>query len=477
MTDENTPAAEGGSGNGSAARPRTRTREADVVVVGAGLAGLSAARDVLRAGYEPLVLEARDRVGGRLEAAAIGGGLTTEMGGQWSAPRNSRLRVAAQLVGAEFFRSHDTGASLLEVAGKIRRQRGKVPPLGPGTLVDLVQAQTRLDRQARRVPAADAASAPDAARLDASTLGAWLDRAVRTRTGRAMLDVAVTTIWGAAPHQVNLLQALAYISGAGGFEALTTSEVQDRVVGGSTVIAEGLAAGLGDRVLTGVPVTSVVDTGSGVEVRAGRLKVKARRVIVAVPPVLAAELEFEPGLPKERLTALQALPMAAVTKVTAVYDRPFWRDRGLSGQAFTVRGPVTATFDNSPPTGGPGVLLGFVPGDRARDFAKLDAADRRRAALATFTRLFGPEAGDPGLFLEKDWAADPWARGCYFGLAAPGTLTGVLRVLARPIGRVHWAGTETATDNYGGMDGAVASGERAAAEVLTALTEPARTRV
>jgi monoamine oxidase len=430
-----------------------------------------AARSVLHAGLEPIVLEARGRVGGRVVNEPIGDGKIVEMGGQWAAPRNHLLRSVAADFGATFFPTYDRGANLLEISGEIRRQRGKLPPLRAVALLDVAVARLRLDRQAREVAAIAPWAAPRARELDNQTLGTWLGRAVRSREGRALLDIAMTTIWAAAPHQVNLLQALAYIRGAGNFAALATSEVALRVVGGSARLAYGLAAELGERVVCASPVTTVVDRGAAVEVEVegGGTRVRARRAIIAVPPALAAGIRFDPELPPVREQALRSLPMGAVTKVAAVYDRPFWRDRGLSGQAFTAQGPVTATFDNSPPDGSPGVLLGFVPGDRARTLAKRGEAERRDAVLATFTRLFGPQASRPRAYLEKDWLADPWTLGCYFGLATPGAMTGVLRTLREPIGRIHWAGAETALENYGGMDGALSSGERAAAEVLAAL--------
>jgi len=451
----------------------TPDREADVIVVGAGLAGLAAAGAVLRAGLEPIVLEARDRIGGRVVNEPIADGKIVEMGGQWVAPRSSGLRRFAAQAGLEFFPTYETGRKLMEVSGKIHRWKGKLPPLQIPALLDVGLARLRLDRLAHTVPAQAPWNAPRAEELDAQTLGSWFDHTVRSRKGRALLDVAATTIWGAAPHGINLLQALAYTSGAGNFEALTARELQDRIVGGSARLADVLAAELGHRIVLRHPVERIEDRTGRVEVVASGVAFRAQRAIVAVPPQLAAGIEFDPGLPERRALALRCLPMARVTKVAAVYDRPFWRERGLCGQAITLTGPVTAVFDNSPPDGDPGVLIGFVPAERAKTLAGRPGAERRLAVLETFSRLFGTEAAEPRAFFEKDWAADPWTRGCYFGLATASSLTGVLRTLAEPVGAVHWAGAETATENYGGMDGALASGERAAAEVLAELSHSA----
>lgn len=449
-------------------------KEADVVVVGAGLAGLAAAHAVLRAGLEPLVLEARDRPGGRVVNESIGDGEVVELGGQWVAPRDEWVRRIAGEHDIGLFPTHDRGTHLLEVGEEVRRYRGKIPKIRPAALVDMGIARWKLDRQARTVPPGTPWTAARAVEWDGQTLGSWLDRTMHTREGRLVMETAMTGIWGGQPQEVNLLQALAFVHAAGDFEALTTThggELQDRVVGGSARIVEVLAEELGDRVVYDAPVVGISDNGSGVEVEARGLRVRARRVIVAVPPALADRLRFEPSLPAKRDQALQRLPMAAATKIAAVYDRPFWRDRGQSGRCLSTRGPVMVTFDNSPPGGSPGVLVAFVTGDRARALAARPEAERREAVLACLARLYGEKAASPRQYLEKDWAGDPWSRGCYFGLAAPGSLTGPLRTLAEPIGLIHWAGAETAWENYGGMDGAVLSGERAAAEVLAAVRQ------
>jgi len=446
-------------------------READVVVVGAGLAGLMAARVVAAAGLKPVVLEARDRVGGRTVNEHIGGTVVVEMGGQYVAHRDTRLRALLAELGIDTFPVYDRGAHLLELERGVRSYRGKLPRVRPLTLLDLGRARWRIDRSAKQVPTTAPWQAPRAREWDNTSFGSWMDANVRTREGRSLLHAAFTTIWADDPHGVNLLGALSRVHEAGGFENLTGTRggvLQDRVVGGATRVAEAMAAEL--DVVCGCPVDAIVDHGSSVEVEAGSTRVTARRAIVAVPPVLARRIRFEPGLADVGRKALDCLAPGSVIKVAVAYERPFWRDRGLSGRALTIDGPVTTTFDNSPPDGGPGVLIGFVPGPRARELAKRPAAERRDAVLATFTRLFGPEAARPERYLEKDWTGDPWSRGCYYGLPAPGAVTELFPTFGEPTGSIHWAGTETTFRSLGGMNGAVASGERAGGEVLAALS-------
>ena len=445
-------------------------READAVVVGAGLAGLMAARVLAREGIEAVVLEARDRVGGRIVNEPVGDGAVAELGGQWIAHRDYRMRALVKELGIGTFPSYDRGKHLMDL-DKTRSYRGNVPRARVSTLLDLGQARLRLDLKARKVPAAAPWEAPDAAQLDAMTTAAWFDRTVRTSYARQLLDTAITSVWGEDPHGVNLLSTLSYINSAGNFDGLTAAKgglLQDRVVGGSARVAETIAAELGDRIVYGSPVTAITDNGSGVEVESEDVRVTARRVIVTVPPALALGIRFEPGLPGAHRRALESLPLGTVIKLAAVYERPFWRDRKMSGRAVTINGPVTGTFDGSPKDGGPGVLVAFVPGTRARRFRKLPEAERREAALNTFKRLFGEEAGRPERFIERDWTAETWSGGCYFGLPANGTMTELLPTFGQPTGLIHWAGAETYFKTYGSMDAALVSGERAAHEVLEA---------
>jgi monoamine oxidase len=447
--------------------------DADVVVVGAGLAGLVAARDLIAAGSSVILLEARDRVGGRLLNEDIGDGKIVEVGGQWIGPTQHRIAALARDMGVGTFPTYAKGENVLELDGKLRRYRGTIPRIAPHVIADVARAQRKLDRLARKVPLDAPWQAPDAGRLDSQTLESWLRRNVFTRAGRTVLDIAVEAVWAAEPADLSLLHALFYIHSAGGFDALVDTEggaQEDRFEGGSEVVAVRLAERLGDEVVRlGAPVRAIDHSANAVAVHADGVTLRCRRAIVAIPPTLAGRIAYDPPLPAMRDQLTQRMPQGTVIKTMAIYERPFWRDDGLSGLATSETGPARFVIDNSPPDGSPGVLLAFLEGDRARRLGQVSPDDRRREVVAGLTRLFGPRAANPERFVERNWADEPWSRGCYGGYMPPGAWTGYGPALRAPVGPLHWAGTETAAVWCGYMDGAVASGERAAREVLRAL--------
>jgi monoamine oxidase len=446
--------------------------ETDVVVVGAGLAGLVAARQLERAGASVVVLEARDRVGGRLLSEPIGDGEQVEVGGQWVGPTQDRVLALARELGLETFPTHAEGANVLELSGRLRRYSGTIPRVSPLVLADIALARLRVDRLARRVDTEAPWQTPRAEELDAQTFATWLRRGMRTRTARRLMTIAGRTVWGAEPGEMSLLHVLFYVRSGHGFDTLMDVEggaQQDRIVGGSQLLATAIAERLAGAVELGTPVGRIAERDGAVDAEAGALTARAKRAIVAIPPSLRAGIEFEPGLgPAQRQLSERIVP-GWLTKCTAIYSEPFWRADGLSGEGLSDRGPATLTFDNSPPEGSPGVLIGFVGGADARRFATLGESQRRREVLEGFARLFGPRALEAERFIELDWARERWSGGGPTSNMPPGGWTGVGPALREPSGRVHWAGTETAGEWSGYMDGAVRSGERAAAEVAALL--------
>jgi monoamine oxidase len=449
------------------------TREADVVVVGAGLAGLAAARALTARGASVVVLEARDRVGGRLLNHELGEGKVVEVGGQWIGPTQDRLAALARDLGVETFPTHADGYNLLEYAGSVRRYRGTIPRLNPAVLVDVEQAQRRLNRLARKVPLDAPWETPNAAKLDGQTAATWMHRNLATKSGRMLLELGIEAVWAAQPEDMSLLHVLFYIHSAGSLELLFDTEggaQQDRFVGGSQLIPIGMAEELGEeRLVLGAPVRRVERAADSVTVHADGAIARGRRAIVAIAPTLAGRIAYDPPLAGYRDQLTQRMPLGTVAKCMAVYAEPFWRSEGLSGQGTSDRGPVRLTFDNSPPDGSPGVLLGFLEGRHARELGRLRADERRTAVVDCFARMFGPRAASPDDYIERLWAEEEWTRGCYGCHMPTGAWTSYGPALHAPIGPLHWAGAEYAQVWNGYMEGAARSGEAAAAQVLELL--------
>jgi monoamine oxidase len=466
-----------GAAPASAAR---RRRRVDVVVVGAGLAGLTAAADLAERGRSVVVVDARRRVGGRTLNAPLGGGRVVEVGGQWVGPTQDRLLARARRLGVRTFKTFNEGRTLLWWDG-VRTPFPATDPLAPfpgATFAETVALIGRLDADAATLPVDRPWRAPRAREWDAMTSETWKLENIADPGTRKVFDLAVQATWAAEPADLSHLFLLWYVAQAGNARTggslarLTTvagGAQESRFVGGAQRVSIELARRLGRRVVLGAAVRRIEHDRGGVVVHAGGRALRARRAVVAVAPTLAGRIAYDPPLPAARDQLTQRFPQASAIKCLAVYDEPFWRAEGLSGQVQSDTGPVKITFDNSPPGGRPGVLLAFVEGHEARVLARRSPADRRRIVAAELQRYFGPRAGRPRRLLIRDWSHEPWTRGCYEGFTPPGVLTEYGDALRAPVGRIHWAGTETATRWIGYMDGAVSSGERAAREVLARL--------
>ncbi|HEX6714117.1 MAG TPA: flavin monoamine oxidase family protein [Thermoleophilaceae bacterium] len=443
--------------------------ETDVVVVGAGLAGLSAARALRAGGRDVVVLEARDRVGGRTVNEPIGDGKIVELGGQWVGPTQNRMYELIRELGLETFPTYDSGENVFEHGDAVRRYTGTIPKVSPIALAEVGLVIARLNRLAKTIQPDAPWTAKRAPQWDGQTFEDWSRRKIRTPLAREMMRLAIEGVWAAEPRDVSMLHVLFYIRSAGSLERLLDTDggaQQDRVVGGTQLISIRMAEQLGEAVVLEAPVRAIATDGADVAVTSDKGTTRARDVIVAIPPVLAGRIAYDPPLPAVRDGLTQRMAQGSVVKCMAIYERPFWRERGLSGQLTSTRGPVSVGFDNSPPDGAPGVLLAFLEGKAARDGAAMDLGDRRDAVLGSLARAFGPEAAKPERYVDKAWPNEEWSRGCYGGFMPPGAWTDHGAALRPSIGRIHWAGAETAVKWNGYMEGAVTSGERAATEIL-----------
>jgi monoamine oxidase len=458
-------------GSPAAAAPRA-SRRTDVVVVGAGLAGLTTARALVRAGHSVVVLEARDRVGGRTLNHSLGDGRVVEKGGQFIGPTQDHIAGLAGEVGVETFPTHIEGENVYYADGLRRTYTGDLPP-DPLALPDAVVTIERVNQMSREVPIEAPWSAAKSDEWDGQTMESWLrGNNVLPRT-RALVDLLFNSLLGGQSRDTSLLFTLFYVAGFGNEDnpgtldrgiATKGGAQERRFVGGSQLISQRVTQELDGRVVLNAPVRRISQGATGTDVVTDSGTWRAQRVVVAVPPPLAARIVWEPALPAEHDQLLQRLPMGTLMKVEAVYDQPFWRP-GLTGMSLNLEGPVVTTFDNTPPEGSPGVLMGFLGGHHWRAVGRLPVAERRRQVLRNFATVVGDRALRPVEYLEHDWVRDPWAVGGPVAVAGPGTTVDFGSRVRRPVGRVHWAGTETSTYWNGYMDGAVRSGERAAAEV------------
>jgi len=447
--------------------------DADVAIVGAGLAGLSAARDLRAAGHRVTVLEAQDRVGGRTLNHEFDNGDVIEIGGQWVGPTQDRLYALAAELEVEHFPTWDQGENLLHQGGKLTRYEGETFGLPAHVLADLALAQWRIGRLARSIPLEAPWSAGRARRLDSETAAAWIRRNVRTALGRAFLRVVIEAVFAAEPEDISMLHFLFYLHSGGNLDLVTRTgggAQESRFVGGSQELSIRLAARLGDTVRLEHPVLSISQRASEAVLGGEWGSLGAKRVIVAIPPAVIGRISFDPPLSGLRAQLYAKMPPGYVIKCIARYERPFWRERGLSGQAASADLAVTMTFDNSPRDGSYGVLVGFLEGAHGRRAGLLEPERRRESVLDCFATYFGLEAREPLEYVDQDWAQEEWIRGGYGAHMGPGVWTGYGQLLRRPEGLISWAGADTSAVWNGYMDGAIRSGELAARQTAESLT-------
>jgi monoamine oxidase len=458
------------------AKRKRKQRNVDVVIVGAGIAGLTAARQLAHRGQEVCVLEARDRVGGRLLNHRISSTVIAEAGGEFIGPTQDRIAALAKSVGVKTFKTYDIGNYVLYARGQ-RTTYAAGLPTDPEIQAGLIKALS-LDQMAAQVPVNAPWKSKHAAEWDAMTFADWINANIPDATTRKILEAANQSIWGADSTEMSLLYVLWYIAQAGNpknpgsfVRLISTSggAQESRFEGGSQLVAQKVAKGLGSQVLLESPVRRIVQDRNGVVVTSDRFTVHAKRAIVAVPPVLVNQIDFSPEMPRARRNLMKRFVQGHLIKWEAVYDTPFWRAEGLAGQAVSDAGLATTTFDNSPPSGTPGVLFGFMGGSNAARAAALSVAARRQAVLNDFVNYYGPAAANPKTYFEMDWKGEAWSRGCPVGHLGTGVLHKYGPALKVPFRRIHWAGSELADYWFGYMDGAVRSGEAAATEVLKAL--------
>lgn len=458
----------------------------DVIVVGAGLSGLAAATKLVDAGVESVVvMEAGSRVGGRtLNGTA--GGTTIDEGATLVYPNHNHVLRLAERSGVDVFESGAQGQFVYSYDGVARsfglgRLRGvklltarwlrpvlrgglallsrwTELPMSSADIMGVLSALRQLDDLAAAVPAAEPWLAPGADELDRRSIGAWLDEVAVTPQARHFFE----SLFGYFPQSTSLLFALHFLKTWGGIGSLMTGQASVyRFVDGAQALALALADSLGERVVLECPVTAIDRSSDGVTVHAGGAVYEADHVIVALSPAGCRDIEFRPELPAGRVCLQEAWQPVHGLKVNAVYREPFWRSAGLSGSALTDSDAAPGILDASPADGSVGVLACYATDDGV-------SGSRREAVLAAYAEAFGLEALHPQHYSEKRWKTEPFHHGCEGGLVV-GALTSARTLLKTPVGRVHWAGVETADEWMGFMNGAVQAGQRAGVEVVGGL--------
>lgn len=428
---------------------------------------MTAARELTQAGYQVLVLEGRDRVGGRTFTGHVAG-IPVDLGAAFVGPTQDAVLALAAELDCPTTATHHAGRNLINWRGRVRSYSGTVPALSLTSLGNIARIRWQFARIVRRVSLSEPWCTPRADRLDGQSLAQWLRSVRASATTMDLMAIMSRVTWGAEPDDVSLLQAARYVRAAGGLDRMLDVKggaQQDHFPGGTQQIAVKMAEALGDRVVLSAAVRAVEHDPTGVTIVSTAGTFTARAMVIAIAPQHREAISFTPALPDAHRLA-RSWPQGTLSKAFAAYQTPFWRDAGHSGEALSDDGPVFITFDVSPPGAGPGVLLGFVD---ARGFDTLPADQRRERALNGFATLFGDAARHPIDYLDFSWGSESFSPGGPTAAVPPGSWTTVGQWLREPVGPIFWAGTETAEQWTGFLDGAVRSGHRAAEDVAAHL--------
>ncbi|KAF2077256.1 hypothetical protein CYY_001445 [Polysphondylium violaceum] len=445
----------------------------DCIIIGGGLAGLKAAYELKKSGSSVLVLEARNRFGGRTESTKVDD-YWFDLGGQWMGGTHKLLQETCKELGIQSFPQYDEGKHVLEINGKKVYYSGNISTLNKDyNLEGLSESIAKIDELASELDPTKPYAHPKVKEWDHMTVTEWTSINVPGKDARTIINWFIRVCLAAEPSEISFLWFLHFIRTAGSYSLLADihgGAQQDRLIGGSQQISEGIAKKIGDtNFCLNSPVRSIYQDANGCTVKTDLTTFRSKFVIVAIPPTLAGRIEYKPTLPHARDELTQRMPMGHVIKTIVIYDEPFWRKDGYSAEALSDVGPIYICYDDSSHDDKKTAIVGFIAGQPAREWSKKTPEQRKQAVLDCYARWWGPKALKPTHYLEKDWKNEEFSRGCYLAYAGPGVLDSCGAALRTPVGRIHWAGTETASAWIGYMEGALESGIRAAKEVKDKL--------
>jgi monoamine oxidase len=456
----------------------------DVAVIGAGLSGLVAARDLVKAGRKVVILEARDRVGGRVHGrnTEYSEGGMQEVGAEYIGPTQDRVYALAKELGLKLYDAYNQGDNILLFNGnKSRYAVSPIPPVDDPSMAEIGAATEALNKMAAEIDVKAPWKHPQASVWDSQTYQDWLDTTVTKPAARFLERFAFESIFSAEPKEVSLLYVVTYIAGAGNsttkgtLERLISGEggaQQTRIVGGSQLLATKLAGRLNKymRIVMGAKVKYIHQGKSTYHIASDKIEVCAPEVVIAMSPPMAKRIVFDPPLPEEKQELFTGMLMASVGKAIAIYETPFWRADGLSGQAISDIGAGRATFDNSPQNGSYGAIMSFIEADEMRQWNTASEDQLRDQIITDYVVYFGDKAAEPKEVILHRWDLEEFSQGGPVAYTLPTVLSRYGPQLRKPVRGIHFAGTETSDYWIGYMDGAIRSGERVAKDVLRALS-------
>lgn len=446
-----------------------KTDPIDTIIIGAGFAGIAAAKKLHEAGKSFVILEARDRIGGRTLTQSLDCGATIDLGAQWIGPDQHLVWEWVKSTNTPTYECYDSGNNILSLNQKISQYKGTIPKIDLISLIGLGLAINKFNKLSSQISLDAPWTHPKAKKWDGMTVANWLDKQMLTSKAKTIFAIGVETVFAAEPDEISFLGALFYAHSGKNLDSLlavTGGAQQTLLVNGAQQLLKDVAQSFESSILLNHPVSKIELNANSITVRTKSGEFSARHCIVTLPPALMNTISFEPMLPQMKAQLYQRMPMGAAMKCFCIYKNPFWRTKGFSGQIVTDDHPVRVTFDCSKSDDSHGILLCFVEGQAARDFIDLPPAERQQQILEGLAKYLGSEALLPIEYIDKCWTEEEFSRGCYAGLMPPGVLSKFKDTIRQPFQNIRFAGTETATQWNGYLDGAIQSGYREADAIL-----------